>query len=93
MVAYDEAMCGTMQAGPSTLEACLAREACYRVIGEVSPLPEQVNFVSWYQSELQTLLQVSTSHWRLAHAGKAQSGPLSPASAFPLAMRCLPSKF
>lgn len=57
-----------MQAGPSTLDACLAREACYRVIGEVSPLPEQVNFVSWYRSELQTLLQVSTSPWMVTCA-------------------------
>ena len=46
-----------MQAQSTSLEACLAREACYRVIGEVTPLPEQINFVSWYQSELQSLLQ------------------------------------
>ena len=29
------------------------------MIGEISPLPEQINFVTWYQSELQNLLQAS----------------------------------
>lgn len=27
----------------------------------MTPLPEQINFVSWYQSELQALLQASTA--------------------------------
>ena len=57
-----------MQAQSTSLEACLAREACYRVIGEVTPLPEQINFVSWYQSELQSLLQAcSTSSMSTLH--------------------------
>lgn len=46
----------------TSLEACLAREACYRVIGEATPLPDQINFVSWYQSELQSLLQAGPHH-------------------------------
>ena len=29
------------------------------MIGEISPLPEQINFLTWYQSELQNLLQAS----------------------------------
>ena len=51
----------------TSLEACLAREACYRVIGEVQPLPEQINFVSWYQSELQSLLQARPHHSVIPH--------------------------
>jgi len=50
------------QAQAPSLEAVLARESVYRAIGEGYFRPAvaaQINFPTWYQSELADFLQVS----------------------------------
>ncbi len=47
-----------MQSQPLTPENILLREATYRAVGEVFPhVQAQVNFGSWYESELRHMLQ------------------------------------
>ena len=48
------------------MEVALAREACYRVIGEAyfqEPVSTLANFSAWFQNELCGLLQVCVPQW------------------------------
>ena len=48
------------------MEVALAREACYRAIGEAyfqEPVSTLANFSAWFQNELCGLLQVCVRQW------------------------------